>query len=166
MNYWTLLYAIVKEQAALLTPWLMGNGLWLMSCRPNLPSAISHRPSTIPRFAPRNVVVGVAGVEPATSSLSGMRSNQLSYTPDEALSGLPSRSLVTHSCKAFARLRGFALPRHGSLLACQAVADERPPSPKLRRGSLRSSRRSSRRLVEATGLEPVTPSLQSSCSPI
>ena len=33
-----------------------------------------------------------------------------------------------------------------------------------RRGSLRSPLRSKRRLVEATGFEPVTPSLQSSCS--
>ena len=34
-----------------------------------------------PRRHQRTVVVGVAGFEPATSSLSGMRSNQLSYTP-------------------------------------------------------------------------------------
>ena len=27
-------------------------------------------------------MVGVPGIEPGTSSLSGMRSNQLSYTPD------------------------------------------------------------------------------------
>jgi hypothetical protein len=30
----------------------------------------------------RITVVGVPGIEPGTSSLSGMRSNQLSYTPD------------------------------------------------------------------------------------
>ena len=29
----------------------------------------------------RYILVGVTGVEPVTSSLSGMRSNQLSYTP-------------------------------------------------------------------------------------
>ena len=29
------------------------------------------------------VVVGLAGIEPATSSLSGMRSNRLSYSPSE-----------------------------------------------------------------------------------
>ena len=89
------------------------------------------------------LLVGVTGIEPVTSSLSGTRSNQLSYTP-----GTP-----------------FGL-------ACQAVADERslrgcPPSPDqigLRRGSLRPSRLPSRRLVEATGFEPVAPSLQSSCS--
>ena len=33
-----------------------------------------------PRFSRR--LVGVPGLEPGTSSLSGMRSNQLSYTPD------------------------------------------------------------------------------------
>ena len=32
-------------------------------------------------------VVGVTGVEPVTSSLSGMRSNQLSYTPFLLVSG-------------------------------------------------------------------------------
>ena len=35
-------------------------------------------------------LVGVTGVEPVTSSLSGTRSNQLSYTP--GVSGLPGRS--------------------------------------------------------------------------
>ena len=30
----------------------------------------------------RITLVGVPGIEPGTSSLSGMRSNQLSYTPD------------------------------------------------------------------------------------
>ncbi len=33
-------------------------------------------------------LVGVPGFEPGTSSLSGTRSNQLSYTPDEALTPL------------------------------------------------------------------------------
>ena len=33
----------------------------------------------------RITLVGVPGIEPGTSSLSGMRSNQLSYTPDTAL---------------------------------------------------------------------------------
>ncbi len=32
-------------------------------------------------FLSRYILVGVTGVEPVTSSLSGMRSNQLSYTP-------------------------------------------------------------------------------------
>ena len=32
-------------------------------------------------FVSRCIMVGVTGVEPVTSSLSGMRSNQLSYTP-------------------------------------------------------------------------------------
>ncbi len=35
-------------------------------------------------FARNPDLVGVAGFEPATSSLSGMRSNQLSYTPETA----------------------------------------------------------------------------------
>ena len=37
-------------------------------------------------------LVGVTGIEPVTSSLSGTRSNQLSYTPDLPCNGLPSRS--------------------------------------------------------------------------
>jgi hypothetical protein len=61
-------------------------------------------------------LVGVPGVEPGTSSLSGTRSNQLSYTP---FADTPAQA---------------------------ARANE------------------ARRVVEATGFEPVTPSLQSSCS--
>ena len=34
-----------------------------------------------PLIAPRARPVGVAGLEPAASSLSGMRSDRLSYTP-------------------------------------------------------------------------------------
>ena len=41
----------------------------------------------------RITVVGVPGIEPGTSSLSGMRSNQLSYTPDTAPSS-PARSTL------------------------------------------------------------------------
>ena len=47
---------------------------------------------------PRRGMVGVPGIEPGTSSLSGTRSNQLSYTPlveaagfEPATSGLQSR---------------------------------------------------------------------------
>ena len=63
-------------------------------------------------------MVGVPGIEPGTSSLSGTRSNQLSYTPD-----MPCRWLAKRSRRAI------------PLTGC-------PPSPLdgLRRGSLRSSR--------------------------
>ena len=38
------------------------------------------------RLRPARTPVGLAGIEPATSSLSGMRSNRLSYSPGEAKS--------------------------------------------------------------------------------
>jgi hypothetical protein len=66
----------------------------------------------------RITLVGVPGIEPGTSSLSGMRSNQLSYTPDT----VPSS----------------------------------PGTP--------SAPASYRRVVEATGIEPVTSCLQSTRS--
>ena len=102
-------------------------------------------------------LVGVPGIEPGTSSLSGMRSNRLSYTPFDA--GL-------RPCSGQAR-SGFHLT---SLPACQAVVDERTvksasahslPLMRLRRDSLLHSLRSLRRLVEAAGFEPATSSLQS-----
>ena len=37
-------------------------------------------------YTPTEVLVGVDGVEPSTSSLSGTRSNQLSYTPEDVSS--------------------------------------------------------------------------------
>ena len=67
----------------------------------------------------RITMVGVPGIEPGTSSLSGMRSNQLSYTPDTV---------------------PFLF---------------RPAPPRLQL---------SKKLVEATGVEPVTSCLQSTCS--
>ena len=55
---------------------------------------------------PRSTMVGVPGIEPGTSSLSGTRSNQLSYTPIYAL-GI----LVRKGCDSLQSLRqGFTLP--------------------------------------------------------
>ena len=52
-------------------------------CRVHIsPKAENFR--TFSAFALANSLVGVPGIEPGTSSLSGMRSNQLSYTPDSA----------------------------------------------------------------------------------
>ena len=45
--------------------------------------SVLKEPAAPPRGGTR-MLVGVAGFEPATSSLSGMRSNQLSYTPRRA----------------------------------------------------------------------------------
>jgi hypothetical protein len=58
-------------------------GLRPRLCRGMLPSRLRSERS----------MVGVPGIEPGTSSLSGTRSNQLSYTPySQAKAGLPSRS--------------------------------------------------------------------------
>ena len=49
-----------------------------------LDGSLAEKRNGIPRLGQRPIamdLVGVAGFEPATSSLSGMRSNQLSYTP-------------------------------------------------------------------------------------
>ena len=80
-------------------------------------------------------LVGVAGIEPATSSLSGTRSNQLSYTPFAGCAGNFRLELSRWKCSSSAPA--------GSVL---------PPAHLLK-------------LVEATGFEPVTSCLQSRCSP-
>jgi hypothetical protein len=84
-----------------------------------------ERRRSAPAFAGKHAIVtsglhlvGVPGFEPGASSLSGTRSNQLSYTPN--LLSLPP-GVHPHSHRRNV-------------------------------------------LVEATGFEPVTPSLQSSCS--
>ena len=80
-------------------------------------------------------MVGVTRIELVTSSLSGTRSNQLSYTP------------------FFAPLRGASKgkPIQSLPLACHA--------------KLKAAAAAERSMVEAAGFEPATPSLQSSCSP-
>ena len=73
------------------------------------------------------LLVGSSGLEPPTSRLSGVRSNQLSYEPiqsDPAASPHWKPQLV--SCASFAQLE---------------------------------------KLVEMNGFEPMTPCLQSRCSP-
>ena len=64
-NVSTLLYAIVKEL----------NPFRIVAGRPH-PRAIRR-----PQPEKDGDLVGVPGIEPGTSSLSGTRSNQLSYTP-------------------------------------------------------------------------------------
>ena len=76
---------------------------------------------------PWPTLVGVPGFEPGTSSLSGTRSNQLSYTP--------------FGCARF-----------------EGAHNNRTSPVDL------PTNRFWPRVVEATGFEPVTPSLQSSCS--
>ena len=54
------------------------------ACRVPHPAPLSDRPRARP---PSKTLVGVPGVEPGTSSLSGTRSNQLSYTPRSLAAG-------------------------------------------------------------------------------
>lgn len=49
------------------------------------------------RVAPREEVVGLGGVEPPTSRLSGARSNHLSYRPKLARAAAPQDVLPSHS---------------------------------------------------------------------
>ncbi len=84
------------------------------------------------RSTMRARLVGVTGIEPVTSSLSGTRSNQLSYTPRLSGRGRPAG-------------RRPGRRRHGRSVQSAGTPSGVPE-------------------VEATGFEPVTPSLQSLCS--
>ena len=98
---------------------------------------VFSQPETGLRRSPaEKKMVGVPGLEPGTSSLSGMRSNRLSYTP-----GLPRRS---SQCR---RLRPCPAPPAGSAAAVFVLRCRRE-----------------RRLVELRGFEPLTSCLQSRCS--
>ena len=87
-------------------------------------------------------MVGVPGLEPGTSALSGLRSNQLSYTPNSG----PAESLW--EARICARLHTLTYGLHAKA-----------------RYSLPSAFASCKEMVEATGFEPVTLGLQSRCSP-
>ena len=90
------------------------------------------------------VLVGLSGLEPPTSRLSGVRSNRLSYKPI--------------SWPEANRLFAFTLAFFGSLPPARLLV------PFLRKGPARCARRLSL-LVEINGIEPLTPCLQSRCSP-
>ena len=66
-NVSTLLYAIIKELTRIAGKWLLLGG-----------RRFDQQPTLI---LVNGGLVGVPGIEPGTSSLSGTRSNQLSYTP-------------------------------------------------------------------------------------
>ena len=76
-----------------------------------------------------NGLVGVPGVEPGTSSLSGTRSNQLSYTPNWAWE---------HGGGSGIRTRDFQLAK---LALCQlSYAPGSPASNRKRQGKFQTSR--------------------------
>ena len=88
-------------------------------------------------------LVGVPGVEPGTSSLSGTRSNQLSYTPATPETApprwwrQPGSNRRHPACKAGA-LPTELCPRNGTSLStrAQALVSDRPRGPEGMRKSL------------------------------
>ena len=90
------------------------------------------------------VLVGVPGLEPGTSSLSGTRSNQLSYTPQSIFFTEKMRpgdsTFSKKKCESPFRVKPPQNPSHSSLQTAWPVR---------------------RRLVELRGLEPLTSNLQS-----
>ena len=85
----------------------------------------------------RIMLVGVPGIEPGTSSLSGMRSNQLSYTPD-TVPLLPGTSSSPHRPLGFCsqpRLNGAGggnRNRTGDLMLAKHVLYQLSYAPKMR----------------------------------
>ena len=103
-----------------------------------------------PRMDPRETVVGLGGLEPPASPLSGVRSNHLSYRP--LLACLLTRSL-RFACRSLSHVPEVrSLVRSGANLAL-------PPK------SCAINLTGSAGLVELIGIEPTTPCLQSRCSP-
>ena len=108
-------------------------------------------------------VVGLDGLEPSTSRLSGARSSHLSYRPVSLrlFSSLHHADFVWHSLSQF----------------FQTVPRDSEPSTRLRRVigvlsaiqlqqfSPHGARTATRKLVEMKGFEPLTPCLQGRCSP-
>ena len=99
---------------------------------------------TYPRCVCRfNLLVGLSGLEPPTSRLSGVRSNRLSYKPIS----------WPEANRLFAFTLAFLQPSPARLLV-----------PSLLQVPARCACRLCL-LVEINGIEPLTPCLQSRCSP-
>lgn len=75
-------------------------------------------------MAPSDLVVGLGGLEPPASPLSGVRSNHLSYRPGNLISGQRRKRNTSRSngatkrdlseeCRHGWRLLDFRSPRHG-----------------------------------------------------
>ena len=61
-----------------------------------------------PGALPSGFVAGVTGLEPATSGVTGQRSNQLSYTPNEAgTMYLPASLSVKPGVLGYQRVKGL-----------------------------------------------------------
>ena len=120
------------------------------------------------RSAAQERMVGVLGFEPRTSSLSGTRSNQLSYTPIEAKPRWASRYDSGYSENCADWLRGGKIfprtPIFYELAASACPCDCSAPAALIVPGCNGFVRYVRCKLVEAKGLEPSTSCLQSRCS--
>ena len=87
-------------------------------------------------------MVGLSGLEPPTSRLSGVRSNRLSYKPANEFAFRSRGQHGTRNSLCVRSCRSMLPARYACLLA----------------GNIRP-------LVEMNGIEPMTPCLQSRCSP-
>ena len=108
-------------------------------------------------------LVGLDGLEPSTSRLSGARSSHLSYRP-VSLRLFSSLHHADFVCRSLSQL-------------FQTVRRDSEPSTRLRRVigvlstiqlqqfSPHGARTVTRKLVEMKGFEPLTPCLQGRCSP-
>ena len=113
-------------------------------------SALQQEKLCARRISRFNLVVGSSGLEPPTSRLSGVCSNQLSYEP---ISSARGRRLSRLPLSPFCAMQSFHFTqlRVHSAFPCGILC----------------ARRTSRLclVVEMNGIEPMTPCLQSRCSP-
>ena len=137
-----MLYSVFNERL------LLKGEVTLVSCE-----------ATQPTNAKRSLVVGLDGLEPSTSRLSGVRSNHLSYRPF-SLGDSPFVSiLVSQLCVAV-----FPLSLLDRCLSSSLSFPSRFEE-SLLRGITPSFGCRHCRLVEMMGFEPMTPCLQGRCSP-
>ena len=109
-------------------------------------------------------MVGLNGLEPSTSRLSGGRSNLLSYKPIQMsdgryqMSDVSPVSLLSPLTPLLSRLFTcfLKLASYETNAPCRNLSFSANPIRHACRGS---------RLVEISGIEPLTPCLQSRCSP-
>ena len=130
-------------------------------------SHLSPRRSLFSGYEPRLFyMVGLSGLEPPTSRLSGVRSNRLSYKPILVLARYFLSRIFKNSCclmmSSLVVLRFSSNNSHSSNMF-QSLAWFSHFSP--RRSLFSGYEPRLFLLVEISGIEPLTPCLQSRCSP-
>jgi hypothetical protein len=102
---------------------------------PRLPrrlAALRRASCRAPIPSQRRRMVGAPGFEPGASALSGQRSNQLSYAPDEMAAGsapVMERAVVRspRRCAAHTTTTRRGRPRRGQALTCPGAVTPHPP---------------------------------------